>query len=35
MLYADRCKALFPREYWPRSIRANGHLQLNGEKSKF
>ncbi|KAK3900551.1 hypothetical protein C8A05DRAFT_35812 [Staphylotrichum tortipilum] len=24
--------ALFPREYWPRSVRANGHLQLNGEK---
>lgn len=24
--------ALFPREYWPRGIRANGHLQLNGEK---
>lgn len=24
--------ALFPREYWPKSIRANGHLQLNGEK---
>ncbi|GKT99407.1 leucyl-trna cytoplasmic [Fusarium langsethiae] len=24
--------ALFPREYWPRSIRANGHLMLNGEK---
>ncbi|KAI2464346.1 leucyl-tRNA synthetase, cytoplasmic [Annulohypoxylon bovei var. microspora] len=24
--------ALFPREYWPRSIRVNGHLQLNGEK---
>ena len=24
--------ALFPREYWPRSIRANGHLLLNGEK---
>jgi len=26
--------ALFPREYWPRSVRANGHLQLNGEKSE-
>jgi len=25
-------KALFPREYWPKSVRANGHLQLNGEK---
>ncbi|KAI9760751.1 MAG: 2-isopropylmalate synthase [Chaenotheca gracillima] len=24
--------ALFPPEYWPRSIRANGHLLLNGEK---
>lgn len=24
--------ALFPREYWPRSIRTNGHLLLNGEK---
>ena len=24
--------ALSPREYWPKSIRANGHLQLNGEK---
>ena len=24
--------ALFPREYWPRGIRANGHLLLNGEK---
>ncbi|KAI2616624.1 leucyl-tRNA synthetase, cytoplasmic [Hypoxylon sp. NC1633] len=24
--------ALFPREYWPKSIRVNGHLQLNGEK---
>lgn len=24
--------ALFPREYWPQSIRANGHLLLNGEK---
>ncbi|KAF4452476.1 leucyl-tRNA synthetase, cytoplasmic [Fusarium austroafricanum] len=24
--------ALFPREYWPRGIRANGHLMLNGEK---
>ena len=24
--------ALFPREYWPKSIRANGHLTLNGEK---
>ncbi|KAI1501683.1 hypothetical protein F5X99DRAFT_408909 [Biscogniauxia marginata] len=24
--------ALFPREYWPKSVRANGHLQLNGEK---
>ncbi|PGG98045.1 leucine-tRNA ligase [Blastomyces parvus] len=24
--------ALFPREYWPRSIRVNGHLLLNGEK---
>ena len=24
--------ALFPREYWPRSFRANGHLLLNGEK---
>ncbi len=24
--------ALFPREYWPRAVRANGHLQLNGEK---
>ena len=24
--------ALFPPEYWPKSIRANGHLLLNGEK---
>lgn len=24
--------ALFPREYWPKAIRANGHLLLNGEK---
>ncbi|KAL8947515.1 MAG: hypothetical protein Q9222_006210, partial [Ikaeria aurantiellina] len=24
--------ALFPREYWPSSVRANGHLMLNGEK---
>ncbi|THW05095.1 leucyl-tRNA synthetase [Aureobasidium pullulans] len=24
--------ALFPKEYWPRGIRANGHLLLNGEK---
>ena len=24
--------ALFPKRLWPRSIRANGHLLLNGEK---
>jgi len=24
--------ALFPREYWPKGARANGHLMLNGEK---
>jgi len=24
--------ALFPEEYWPRGIRTNGHLMLNGEK---
>ena len=24
--------ALFPREFWPRGIRANGHLLLNGDK---
>ena len=24
--------ALFPKEYWPRSVRANGHLMLNGDK---
>lgn len=24
--------ALFPPEYWPKSVRANGHLTLNGEK---
>lgn len=24
--------ALFPREYWPKGFRANGHLMLNGEK---
>lgn len=24
--------ALFPREHWPRAVRANGHLMLNGEK---
>lgn len=23
---------MFPREYWPKSIRANGHLLLNGDK---
>ena len=23
---------MFSREYWPRGIRANGHLMLNGEK---
>src|SRR5690554_6355593 len=23
---------MFKREYWPQSIRANGHLLLNGEK---
>lgn len=24
--------ALFPQEYWPRGVRANGHLLLNGDK---
>lgn len=24
--------ALFPREFWPRGVRANGHLLLNNEK---
>ncbi|XHG01555.1 2-isopropylmalate synthase [Aspergillus wentii] len=24
--------ALFPAEYWPRGVRANGHLLLNGDK---
>jgi len=24
--------AIFPPEYWPESVRANGHLLLNGEK---
>ncbi|KAI9049734.1 hypothetical protein LZ554_005886 [Drepanopeziza brunnea f. sp. 'monogermtubi'] len=24
--------AMFPPEYWPKSVRANGHLLLNGEK---
>ncbi|PYH46847.1 leucine--tRNA ligase CDC60 [Aspergillus saccharolyticus JOP 1030-1] len=24
--------ALFPPEYWPKGVRANGHLLLNGEK---
>ncbi|KAI0162452.1 hypothetical protein BJ166DRAFT_268896 [Pestalotiopsis sp. NC0098] len=24
--------AIFPPEYWPKGIRANGHLTLNGEK---
>ncbi|ESZ95760.1 leucyl-tRNA synthetase [Sclerotinia borealis F-4128] len=24
--------AIFPPEYWPKAIRANGHLLLNGEK---
>lgn len=24
--------ALFPKEYWPQSVRANGHLLLNGDK---
>ena len=24
--------ALFPESYWPKGIRVNGHLQLNGEK---
>jgi leucyl-tRNA synthetase len=24
--------ALFPKEYWPKGFRANGHLMLNGEK---
>lgn len=24
--------ALFPPEYWPRGVRANGHLMLNGAK---
>lgn len=24
--------ALFPEEHWPRSMRANGHLLLNGKK---
>ena len=24
--------ALFPRKYWPRAVRSNGHLLLNGKK---
>jgi len=24
--------AIFPKKQWPKSIRTNGHLQLNGEK---
>ncbi|KAJ2203117.1 cytosolic leucyl tRNA synthetase, partial [Coemansia sp. RSA 518] len=24
--------AMFPKSEWPRSVRANGHLMLNGEK---
>lgn len=24
--------ALFPKQFWPRGVRANGHLMLNGEK---
>ncbi|TVY26809.1 Leucine--tRNA ligase, cytoplasmic [Lachnellula hyalina] len=24
--------AIFPPEYWPKAVRANGHLLLNGEK---
>lgn len=24
--------ALFPKKYWPKSFRANGHLMLNGKK---
>ncbi|KAK5131505.1 hypothetical protein LTR08_000899 [Meristemomyces frigidus] len=24
--------ALFPKEYWPKAIRVNGHLLLNGDK---
>lgn len=24
--------AMFPKEYWPRAVRVNGHLLLNGEK---
>jgi leucyl-tRNA synthetase len=26
--------AIFPPEYWPRGVRANGHLTLNGEKMR-
>lgn len=25
-------QALFPKEYWPRSFRVNGHLLINGDK---
>ena len=24
--------AIFPKEFWPRGVRVNGHLMLNGEK---
>lgn len=24
--------AIFPEKHWPRSVRANGHLQINGKK---
>jgi leucyl-tRNA synthetase len=24
--------ALFPKEFWPRGFRVNGHLMLNGQK---
>lgn len=30
MLYIHA--AIFPQKYWPRGIRVNGHLMLNGEK---
>ncbi|EIN05837.1 leucyl-tRNA synthetase [Punctularia strigosozonata HHB-11173 SS5] len=33
LTFAVYCHAaIFPEEYWPRSMRANGHLMLNGKK---
>jgi leucyl-tRNA synthetase len=33
LTFAAYCHAaIFPEEYWPRSMRTNGHLMLNGKK---